>query len=187
MRKTSEYKTSVHKTGFCILKMCSFLPAILMLCVIFLFSGQKGKASSSVSQGVSLKIVKIGNGLLGSPFSERQEKEAADQIEAVVRKLAHVTEYFLLAAAFLLPLSLYGMKGRRLATAVLVLCLLSAVGDEIHQSFVSERNASVWDVWIDEIGAGMAVLLYREISRQKKRRNEKKEKENQAEDKKNKE
>ena len=170
MRKTSGYKTNVHKTGFRILKMCSFLPAILMLCVIFLFSGQKGKASSSVSQGVSLKIVKIGNGLLGSHFSEEEEKEAADQIEAVVRKVAHVTEYFLLAVSFLLPLSLYGIRGKRLAVTVLLLCLLSAAGDEIHQYFVAGRNASVWDVGIDEIGSGIAVLLYGSIFRRKKRK-----------------
>ncbi len=183
MHKTRGYKTGVHvhKTGFRILRLCSFLPAILMLCVIFSFSGQKGEASSSVSRGVSLKIVRMGNGLLGNPFSEEQEKEAADRIEAVVRKAAHVTEYFLLAVFFLFPLSLYGIRGRRLAAAVLVLCLLSAAGDEIHQSFVSGRNASVWDVGIDEIGAGTAVLLYGGISRQKKRRTEKKEKEDKGE------
>lgn len=163
------YKTKVRKAGVHLLKICSFFPAAFMLCVIFMFSGQKGKESSSVSQGVSLKIVRIGNELLGSPFSEAQERKAADGIEAVVRKVAHITEYFLLAAFFMLPLCVYGMKGKKLITAVLVLCLISASGDEIHQYFVAGRNASVWDVGIDEIGAGAACLLYKEIFQKKKR------------------
>jgi VanZ family protein len=49
--------------------------------------------------------------------------------------------------------------------------ILYGIGDELHQSFVPGRTASVWDVLADAVGAALAMLLIgywqRRIARQR--------------------
>ena len=81
------------------LKPLSFLPALAMMYVIYGFSAQDAGASSNLSYQVSYKIVEIGNEILDKGLDETQIADYADQIGYPVRKLAHMTEYFLLAVA----------------------------------------------------------------------------------------
>ena len=78
----------------------------------------------------------------------------------VVRKFAHVFEYFVL--------SLFVFRGIRgaqrgwrvswaLATVALILCY--AALDEVHQAFVPSRRPSAFDVVLDVTGATIAQAL----------------------------
>lgn len=82
-------------------------------------------------------------------------------IDLLVKKGGHFTVYWLLALA-----CLRGMgdtpQGRWL---VVGWCLLYAISDEVHQSFVSGRNAAVVDVMIDMTGVLFAVWLYHHFKR----------------------
>ena len=86
------------------LKPLSFLPALAMMYVIFNFSAQSGDISGNLSYDVSYKLVEIGNEVLNKGLEEWQISDYAYEIEYPVRKLAHVTEYFLLAIAVSFPL-----------------------------------------------------------------------------------
>lgn len=71
----------------------------------------------------------------------------------VLRKIAHITEYFILVS--LLYRALRGSfkasyKGIFIASAFI--SFLYAVSDEIHQYFIPGRNCSLEDVLIDTIG-----------------------------------
>src|SRR5258706_3456768 len=72
----------------------------------------------------------------------------------VIRKCAHLTEYAILALLLWRALR-KPVKGDTRpwrgseARLVLILVALYAATDEIHQSFVPRRQASVWDVLID--------------------------------------
>jgi len=81
-------------------------------------------------------------------------------LNVVLRKLAHVTEYGILA------LLLYagadsgeqsGWQPRRAA-----LCIAAAfaysLSDELHQRFAPGRHASIFDCGIDSFGASLAML-----------------------------
>jgi len=77
-----------------------------------------------------------------------------DFIHAITRELAHAVEYFILG--FLLFRAFRGHSSTRwnwgwffLASTVV---LLWAASDELHQSFVSIRTASIVDVGIDVVG-----------------------------------
>ena len=137
----------------------SFLPAILMMCVIFLFSAQDAESSGDMSKGVSVGIVETVSKLSGKTISKRHIRQFADWIEKPLRKVAHMTEYFVLALLWMLPFHLYGFSEKRLVCFILIICVLTAAGDELHQYFVSGRSASVIDVGIDSIGTGAALLL----------------------------
>lgn len=70
--------------------------------------------------------------------------------EKIVRKSGHFIGYFLLALSYY---HTFGAKPNRRWVAWFI-ALLYAVTDEYHQSFVSGRDASIWDVLIfDNFGA----------------------------------
>lgn len=75
--------------------------------------------------------------------------------DTVLRKAAHMTEYGLLWFLWWRALG-YGNP-----TAAVAITLLWAASDEYHQSFVDERHGSPWDVAIDAVGVGLAVLVAR--------------------------
>ena len=140
------------------LKPLSFLPALAMMCVIYGFSAQDGSASGNMSYQVSYKIVEIGNEILDKGLDKTQIADYADQIGYPVRKLAHMTEYFLLAVAVSFPFYVYGLRGFPLMLVAGFICVAFAAGDEYHQSFVAGRGPSVKDVGIDSIGAFFGIL-----------------------------
>lgn len=140
------------------LKPLSFLPALAMMYVIYGFSAQDAGASSNLSYQVSYKIVEIGNEILDKGLDETQIADYADQIGYPVRKLAHMTEYFLLAVAVSFPFYVYGLRGFPLMLVAGFICVAFAAGDEYHQSFVAGRVPSVKDVGIDSIGAFFGIM-----------------------------
>lgn len=144
-----------------ILKPLSFLPAIVMMCIIFSFSAQDGVDSGSLSHEVSVKIVEVGNEVLQKGLSDWEIDEVATKIEYPVRKVAHMTEYFLLAVAVSFPFYVYGLRGFPLMLVAGFICVGFACGDEYHQSFVDGRGPSVRDVGIDSIGVFAGIITVR--------------------------
>ena len=90
------------------------------------------------------------------------------QVQLLVRKAAHVSEYAVLAALLYRAIVHTILVGRGLvsATVVLFLCGVYAVSDEFHQSFVPSRTASARDVAIDSAGALFGLLLTRKLQRE---------------------
>ena len=141
------------------LKPLSFVPAILVMVMIFHFSGQNGTDSSSLSRYVSEKVVVAADRILDKDWSAEQMEAYAQKIEYYVRKTAHVTEYFILAACVAFPLYVYGLRGIALILFAGAICVAYAGLDEYHQSFVVGRTAAVRDVLIDSIGILPGILL----------------------------
>ena len=82
-----------------------------------------------------------------------------DLAHVTVRKLGHMVEYAILAVLWFRTL----YAGRRLpftgsALAALAISVAWAITDELHQSFVPSRNASVLDVIFDSTGALLVLL-----------------------------
>jgi VanZ family protein len=87
-------------------------------------------------------------------------------IQGAIRKLGHVTEYFILG--ILLFRAFRGgskeLQNLRWAFSSFLVIVLYAASDEFHQSFVSTRTASLVDVGIDTLGGilaqGVSVLWH---------------------------
>lgn len=152
----------LHKFIF-LLKPLSFLPALVMMYVIYSFSAQSGEESGNLSFEVSCRIVEVGNTVLDRGLSDWQIQEYAQRISYPVRKLAHMTEYFLLAVAVSFPFYVYGLRGFPLMLTAGLICVGFAAGDEYHQSFVDGRGPSKRDVMIDSIGVFFGILTVRII------------------------
>ena len=142
-----------------VLKPLSFIPAIVMMYLIYSFSAQNGTASGNLSYRVSEIIVETANEAFELNWTEQQEAHYIERIHYPVRKLAHMTEYFLLAMSVSLPLYVYRVRGIWLLLLAGSICVGFACLDEYHQSFVAGRGPSKKDVMIDSIGIAAGVLL----------------------------
>ena len=91
----------------------------------------------------------------------------------ITRKLAHFTEYALLAllAARAFRPSTKELLRRRWFWCALVLVAVYALLDEYHQSFVPTRTASIWDSLIDTAGGATALAILVLWRRRRARRN----------------
>ena len=145
------------------LKPLSFIPALLLMYMIFSFSAQDGEVSSTFSYKASHIIVEAADHIFDMDMDDYQISYFAAKINGVTRKLAHMTEYFLLAIAVSFPLYVYGLHGILLMILAGGICIAFACGDEYHQSFVAGRAASMKDVGIDSIGVFIGIILVRII------------------------
>ena len=144
-----------------LLKPFSFLPAIFMLYIIFQFSAQPGEISGNLSWKVTHEILVIANESFETGRSDAQIDAYTEEFHPYVRKLAHVTEYFLLAICVSFPLYVYRLRGMALTILAGGFCVACACLDEYHQSFVAGRSPSGRDVLIDSIGILTGIILVR--------------------------
>ena len=146
-----------------LLKPLSFIPAILLMMMIYQFSAQPADVSSQLSYKVSYKIVETADNIFETHLDYWQMDNWAVRINGVTRKLAHMTEYFALAVAVSFPLYVYGVHGIWLMLLAGIICVGFAAGDEYHQSFVAGRGPSMRDVGIDSFGVFWGIILVRII------------------------
>jgi VanZ family protein len=91
-------------------------------------------------------------------------------IHGIIRKSGHVAEYFILGILLFRAFRSGSNEspGWRSALYSIFIVLLYAAGDEFHQSFVSTRTASLFDIGIDTMGGILAqgVSVLRQLHRQ---------------------
>jgi VanZ family protein len=100
----------------------------------------------------------------------RASAQSLNLLHYVIRKMAHVTEYFIFGILIFPGLrgKDRGWKLRWAIWAVVIACGYAAL-DEFHQMFVPSRTASPWDALLDTTGAtaGQVVLSLWHSSRAK--------------------
>jgi len=82
------------------------------------------------------------------------------QIHFLVRKIAHLTEYAILAILLMRALCERATSLWRGAAVVLIVAVLFALADEYHQSFVASRTSSLGDAAIDSAGVLLGIFIY---------------------------
>ncbi|MBD2847550.1 VanZ family protein [Paenibacillus sp. IB182496] len=141
-----------------------WLLVVLAMGLIFMLSHQPASTSRELSDGFSRAIASV----LGwvAPDASWDTRS----LNHIVRKNAHFFIY--LGMGFVAMLALRSLRIRlwRSAGLALLLCVLYAVADEVHQMFVPGRGAQVRDVLIDSAGASLGVGLYALGSRLRRRR-----------------
>ena len=144
-----------------VLKPLSFVPAIIMMCVIFMFSEQDGATSSNLSFQVGIKVFSVANETFDQGWSEKQIEQLSEKSQYYIRKTAHFTEYFLLAVSVAFPLYVFGIRGLWLVFLAGGFCIGFAGLDEYHQSFTAGRSPQIKDVCIDSCGVILGVIVTR--------------------------
>ncbi|MBQ4164211.1 MAG: VanZ family protein [Turicibacter sp.] len=117
--------------------------------IIFLFSAQTGEQSSE-SSGLVEQLLSI--------FSFIPNRIFGLELQLLIRKAAHFTEYLILyLLIFNVMINHQSLKKSLVYTLVGV--FLYACTDEIHQAFVPGRACTFIDVLIDTSGGVMAMIL----------------------------
>ena len=133
-------------------KIFPWIFVILWMALIFYLSHQPATESNGLSTGITEKII------------EMVEKIAPaininlGRLNHIVRKNAHFFAYLILGILVTNGLrnnEIIGFKGFRLA---LLICVLYAISDEVHQLFVPGRGGQVRDVVLDSIGAIVGII-----------------------------
>lgn len=79
--------------------------------------------------------------------------------DLVFRKIAHASEYFVLAYLFFRALKEHGLQFYYVIFLSFIGALSYAVSDEFHQTFIHGRSGNIIDISIDGIGIIIFVIL----------------------------
>lgn len=127
----------------------SLLLVILWMILIFIMSSFDANNSSNQSNFIVDIITSIIN------------IKDTELLSLIIRKLAHFTEYFILG---LLVINFIIRYDKKIIIAIL-LCIIYATSDEIHQIFVPGRSCQITDIMIDSLGSIMGIYLYKLITK----------------------
>lgn len=128
------------------------------MAVIFCFSARDADESEKDSYRVGLAVGKI----IVSDFNQKTEEEQlefAKKIDYPVRKTAHATEYAVLGILLLGVFYNGNSKKIKNVSLPLIISILYASTDEIHQLFVPGRSGKPFDVMIDGCGAFVGIII----------------------------
>ena len=134
-------------------KIIKLLFIIIWLLVIFLFSNQDGSTSTSLTNGILEKYLFFVD---------------SDIFFMIIRKMAHITEYFILGILVLNFINEFKID-KKIVVSILI-CFILASFDELHQLFIPDRTGRLLDVFIDMIGDSLGILILSLIKNHKKQR-----------------
>lgn len=129
-------------------KLKKWLILIVWMFIIFIFSNQPH--SGSVTHDMVEQIL-----------PNIKYDSLINIINFTIRKLAHLSEYFILT---LLTISLskeYIKKEKIILLISIIFCFIFALTDEYHQSLVPGRTSVFIDVIIDTIGGILSIITYK--------------------------
>ena len=143
-------KKNILRAIFMLLLLSTFF-------IIFGFSSQDGEKSGNISKKITEEII---TRIPQIQEKEQNEREAITlRIEKVIRKIAHFSIYTAVGLLLMALLSTFEMKEKNRIIMSLIIGIIYASSDEIHQSFVPERSPMITDVMIDTMGVMLGILL----------------------------
>lgn len=140
-------------------KIISIILLVLWMCLIFYFSHQPSYTSDKTSNGVIDKLINIVEKVSKYEFNEEELNIINKSLVFPVRKSAHFIIYLILGILFYNLIRLYMNKNFRILIISILMCVIYACSDEIHQLFIFGRSGEIRDVLIDFIGSLLGVMI----------------------------
>ena len=137
------------------MKWFKIILLILWMGLIFSFSNQTGTSSSSLSTKVLTRIAIT----IDKDMTDEEIDEFVDKYSFIIRKVAHLTIYFILGILAYINLREYMKVTPALVIYSIIFCLVYASTDEIHQLLVNGRSGNIYDVILDTCGSTLAILI----------------------------
>lgn len=126
-------------------KIIKWFFLVIWMIIIFLFSNQAN--SGEITHNVIQSIIPLPTNI-------------TNIINFIIRKMAHLTEYFILTILTINLLKEYTSKIKIIIIISVLFCFTYASTDELHQSFIANRTSSFKDVLIDTTGSLIAIIPY---------------------------
>lgn len=128
-----------------------WIPVILWMSLIFILSHQDATRSSQLSGGLMTAVMDALAGLFKGISIQ------PETLHFILRKGAHFTAYLVLG---LLAAYAQEPKRRKEWLWTLIICIVYAVSDEYHQTFIPGRSGELRDVLIDSAGSFTGLVFY---------------------------
>lgn len=135
------------------------LAIILILSMILDFSSDIGEESESLSILVTQQVVMVLDVFVPGQWTGMEQATAVEVLNPVIRKMAHMAEYALLAGATFYFLYERHLRGKKIYIPTWLFCLVVAVTDEINQLSVAGREGAARDVGFDMLGVTLLLLI----------------------------
>lgn len=146
-----------HKNSTVIL---SWVAVFLWMLIIFILSAQPAVQSSSLSRDITEIIIEFIGKWLPLDIESSTITDLVSKYNYMVRKSAHFFAYFILAILVMNATKRSGLHGFKWIIITLLICILYAISDEVHQLFVPGRGGRLTDVLIDSIGSTVGIGVY---------------------------
>ncbi len=124
------------------------------MALIFYLSHQPATQSASLSGGVMEQVIKLVEKIVPSVKFDSQ------LLHYMIRKSAHFFAYLVLGvlvANSLRTMDSISLTRTQLVLSAILICVLYAISDEVHQVFVPGRAGQIKDVFIDSAGATVGI------------------------------
>lgn len=128
-------------------KFLKLLILILWMGIIFCFSNQPNSGQ-------------VTHDIIEETITTVKTDTLVDIINFIIRKSAHMTEYFILTILFVSLYKEYTNNKNKIIIISIISCFLYACTDEIHQLFIIGRTGQFIDVLIDTIGGLLFIIPY---------------------------
>lgn len=138
----------------------SWVFLLLWMGLIFYFSSRPAVESKELSEG----ILEIFINRLEYIVPDGLGEDLSSNLHFLIRKGAHFFVYFVLGILAVNSLKTSGVEARNRIVFALIFCILYAISDEFHQTFVDGRSGEVRDVLIDSFGSIGGIWSYEKVS-----------------------
>lgn len=134
-------------------KQLSIILVLIWMIIIFIMSSFNAEDSANQSNFILNIISNIFN------------IENVKLLSLIIRKLAHFTEYLILGTLVINMFTKNNAKKTYLLS--ILLCIIYAISDEIHQIFTPGRACQIKDILIDSVGSITGIYLFKLLKKRK--------------------
>ena len=138
-----------------IIRVLLYILVIIWMTVIFYFSNMNKDNSDNTSKSLLYKIVSITN----KNTNESEKIRIVDNYNIIIRKIAHISEYFILSLLIYLSLIYSDITNKKAIIYSIIISILYSITDEIHQLFIPGRGGQIKDIFIDSTGVFLNTLI----------------------------
>ena len=139
---------------------------VIWMFIIFMFSNEPAVESTNSSGGIIDVVIDFYEKISSKNLSVEKKQLLSEKLQFPIRKSAHLTIYLILGIiVYLLFLELNYSEKYLLS---ILICLIYAISDEIHQMFVVGRSGEIRDVLIDIFGSFIGIFIIKRLKELKK-------------------
>ena len=150
-RKISDRNNKIKQIIFAILTISIFV-------IIFNFSNQDAEESEGLSSNIAKSVVDFLQKI--HQFDSVNKEMLLIKTDVVVRKLAHFSLYTVVGIMLMSFLSTIDTSKSTRVTITVIIGIIYAMSDEIHQIFTPGRTAHFTDVMIDTGVVLFGILVF---------------------------
>lgn len=130
---------------------------MLWMILIFGLSAQPTEKTNKLSLDVTERIMSTRAAI---DIEDMDSSNIIIQMNGIIRKIAHFSLFLILGMLVSYALRWIGLKGYKVSRIAILVCILYAISDELHQMFVPGRNAALTDILIDVAGSAVGIVIF---------------------------